>query len=500
MVLNQAKTSINIFWFKRDLRLTDNDGLHAAIGSGLPLVLIYLYEATIWNDPHYDSRHLNFIKESLRELNDRCAGYGLQVMCVKSEAVPFFRELFNRFAVNSVFSSRETGLHVTFQRDLAFAQLCRDHHISWREFQNNGVLRAISNRDDWRASWYEYMRAPQAQVSKEIQVHSPIETVAFIDAHFPKLNLDTSSHDFQKGGRSNYEQWRDSFFNERLAYYSDYISKPERSRYGCSRLSPYISWGVCSIRELYQHAEALRKNSPHKCQLSAFVSRLRWQSHFIQKFESEPRMELEAVNKGFLEMPQPLNEHFVQAWKEGKTGYPLMDAAQRCVAATGYINFRMRAMVTSFLTHHLFQHFTTGSTWLARQFLDFEPGIHYGQFQMQAGLTGTNTVRVYNPVKNALDHDPEAIFIKKWVHELRELPVQFAIEPWKMTMMEEQLYSVELGVDYPHRIVDLKVGRANALEKLYGLRKSDLANSERLRILKKHTIRKPSDKDDAKRI
>ncbi len=491
---------MNIFWFKRDLRLIDNDGLRAAIDSGRPLLLIYLYEKTIWQDPHYTSRHLNFIKESLRDLKARCVGYSLKLHCIEAETLSFFQQLFDKFDIDSVFSTRETGLDVTYQRDIAFGKMCCSRNISWKEYQNNGVLRAIKNRDDWRNSWYEYMETPLADLPDGIQTQPPVETLEFLKTQFTKFKLETPEHAFQKGGRANYEIWRDSFFNERLAYYSDFISKPESSQYGCSRLSPYIAWGVCSVRELYQKARADQQKSPYKRQLSAFISRLRWQSHFIQKFESEPRMEFQAVNKGFLHLSQPLNEYFVKAWKTGKTGYPLVDASMRCVAASGYLNFRMRAMVTSFLTHHLFQHFTTGSVWLAGQFLDFEPGIHYGQFQMQAGLTGTNTVRVYNPVKNALDHDPEAIFIKKWVPELRELPIPLAIEPWKMTMMEAQLYHVELGTDYPHRIVDLKESRANALEKLYGFRKNSVAKSERLRILKKHTIRSASEKDDAKQI
>ncbi|MGB3776061.1 MAG: FAD-binding domain-containing protein, partial [Leeuwenhoekiella sp.] len=313
------------------------------------------------------------------------------------------------------------------------------------------------------------------------------------------MDLAVVDHEFQKGGRKNFELWRDSFFEERSAHYNDYISKPLLSQYGCSRLSPYIAFGVCSIREVYQLAMHYVQRSSKK-QLSAFISRLRWQSHFIQKFESEPRMEFEAVNKGFLNLPYAYNPDYVTAWKNGQTGFPLVDAALRCVVATGYLNFRMRAMVTSFLTHHLFQHFTTGSAWLARQFLDFEPGIHYGQFQMQAGLTGTNTVRVYNPVKNAMDHDPEAKFIKQWIPALTALPVQFAIAPWEMTPMEEQMYGVKLGEDYPHRIVDLKKSRAYALGQLYGNRKTKTASLERLRILEKHTIRKPSERDDAKQI
>ena len=201
-------------------------------------------------------------------------------------------------------------------------------------------------------------------------------------------------------------------------------------------------------------------------------------------------MEFEAVNRGFLNLEQPNNPEFIKAWKEGRTGYPLVDASIRCVVQTGYINFRMRSMVTSFLTHHLFQHFTTGSKWLARQFLDFEPGIHYGQMQMQAGLTGTNTVRIYNPTKNAFDHDSSALFIKKYVPELKKLPNHLAIEPWNITALEEDLYGFKYGNDYPQRIVNIKETRKLASQKLYGQRKNPLAKLEKLRILETHTIKR----------
>ena len=204
----------------------------------------------------------------------------------------------------------------------------------------------------------------------------------------------------------------------------------------------------------------------------------------------EPRMEFEAINRAYLEMEQDKNESHISAWKNGQTGYPLVDASLRCVKQTGYINFRMRSMTVSFYTHHLFQHFEFMGDWLARQFLDFEPGIHYGQMQMQSGFTGTNTIRVYNPTKNAHDHDTEAIFIKKWVPELAKLPANLAIEPWLMTRMEEELYGFKLGENYPERIVDIKESRKEALQKLYEMRKSDYFKQEKQRILDTHTIKR----------
>lgn len=485
----QGKKSINVLWFKRDLRLVDHAALAEACQSPLPLLMVYLCEPFIWKDHHYDVRHLNFVRESLRDMKLALSSKGSGFLCLESETLPFFAYLDRNFKIETVFSTQETGLDITYQRDIAFADFCDQRAILWREFQNNGVLRGLKNRNGWRKAWYEYMKAPLSVCNLEGITTLEASDLLGICSEFKCLSLITVENQFQKGGRSEGLSWADSFFNDRIANYSDFISKPENSREGCSRLSPYFAWGNLSIREIYQRALEVKKTSVYKRQLNSFMSRLRWQSHFIQKFEMEPRMEFEAVNRAFLSLEQPLNEIYVGAWKTGLTGYPLVDASLRCVAETGYINFRMRAMVTSFLTHHLFQHFRTGSAWLARQFLDFEAGIHYGQMQMQAGFTGTNTVRVYNPTKNALEHDAEAIFIKKYVPELRPLPKHLAIEPWKITDMEAEMYAFQYGNDYPRRIVDIQETRKNAVEKLYGQRKSERGRSERKRILDTHTIK-----------
>ncbi len=482
------KQKINILWFKRDLRLVDNEALLEASKSNIPLLLLYVMEPSLYKEPHYSDRHWRFVIESIYDLNNELKPYNTKIYILYSEVTELFNKLLEENNIEEVFSTEETGIDLTFRRDINFSKFCKLNGIIWREFRNGGVLRGLKNRKDWRQQWYAFM-------GNEIEAIdlSKIKFLNLENSKIKKLEFTykfMKEQDFQKGGRSEGKEYENSFFEERIQYYSDYISKPQLARIGCSRLSPYFAWGCISVREVYQRSMQMKKEGKYRKQLTAFNSRLRWQSHFIQKFEMEPRIEFEAFNRGYLDLDQPINDKHIKAWKSGTTGFPLVDASIRAVIHTGYLNFRMRSMIVSFLLHHLFQHFTTGSAWLARQFLDFEPGIHYAQFQMQAGFTGTNTIRIYNPTKNALDHDPEAVFIKKWVPELRGLPPELAIEPWMTTEMEKELYNFYPGKDYPEPIVNIKETRKHTLQELYGLRKNDITQKERQRILDVHTLQR----------
>jgi len=147
----------------------------------------------------------------------------------------------------------------------------------------------------------------------------------------------------------------------------------------------------------------------------------------------------------------------------------------------------MRAMLVSFYTHHLWLNWQPFAHWLAQQFLDFEPGIHYGQFQMQSAVTGINTVRIYNPIKQSQEHDADAAFILKWVPELAKLPAPLVHEPWQCSPMEEMLYDFQLGRDYPKPMVDIEETGKHARDILWQKLKDPAVKQDAARILKRHT-------------
>ena len=289
---------IDVVWFKRDLRLTDHAPLKAGLESGKRVILVYFSEPSLVEAPQSDERHWQFAYQSLQDMNKQLQVYDGVVHVIYQEVITFFKQLISTYQIGHVYSHVETGIKLTYDRDRAVGAFFRANDIKWKEFRQQGVTRGRVDRLNWSAEWHSLMKGPQAGVLLRKGVILTLSRNFLADGgnrDIPLTWIEPHS-ERQKGGESLARRYLTTFLTDRVVNYNQHISKPELSRKGCSRLSPYLAWGCISIRQVYQEAEKRKALGTNARSIMNFQSRLRWHCHFIQKFEMECRMEFESIN------------------------------------------------------------------------------------------------------------------------------------------------------------------------------------------------------------
>ena len=470
-----------IVWFKRDLRAHDHPAL--TLASDGPVIPLYIVEPALWAQPDASARQWDFIAESLTELRQTLASLGAPLILRTGEAVDILSRLTRSHRVTRLISHEETGNLWTFARDRRVAAWAREAGIPWTELPQQGVIRRLKSRNQWSRQRDAFARAEPLPLPA---LHGPaIEPGPIPTARGLGLKPDPCPHR-QTGGREPGLLLLNSFLTTRGAPYRSAMSSPVTAERACSRLSPHLAWGTLSSREVTQ-ATSLRQSeqppNPWPGALSSFQSRLAWRDHFIQKLEDEPRIETRCLHRAAETLNRTSDAARLQAWENGQTGLPFLDACLRYLRATGWLNFRMRAMVVSVASYHLWLDWRATGAPLARMFTDYEPGIHWPQVQMQSGTTGINTPRIYNPVKQGQDQDPTGAFTRRWLPELAEVPLPCLQEPWRWEGAGRLL-----GRRYPEPLVDVATAARQAKEAIFGLRKT-APKAEIVEIIERHASR-----------
>ena len=491
---SNATAPIHIVWFKRDLRITDHAPLSQAARQGFVLPL-YIIEPSLLAAADFAPRHWQFIATSLTDLRDQLAQLGQPLVIRVGEATAVLEALRHQFSIAALWAHEETGNDLTYQRDRAVRRWAKTHRLPFHELPADGIVRRLPDRDQWEAIRERRMAQPAGLPPVALP------PLAIVPGKLPtsrQLGLPTNSTPVQPGGSVAAMELLDSFLNGRCLNYVQGMSSPLTAPDVCSRLSPHLAWGTLSGKTAVQTTqkrllEVQLSTNPADRELiqplQAFLSRLAWRDHFRQKLEDQPSLEYQTLVPAYEGMRGHDSALFT-AWETGQTGFPMIDACMRFLDATGWINFRMRAMLISFVSFQLWQHWIEPAKHLARLFVDYEPGIHYPQVQMQAGTTGNSTVRVYIPVKQGQIQDPDGKFIRRWVPELTAVPTSFIHAPWLMPDAMQTKLGVKLGVHYPRPIVEPETAVRTNKAKYALIHNSAQARAEANVVHQKHGSRR----------
>jgi deoxyribodipyrimidine photo-lyase len=493
-----------LLWFKRDLRVADHAALCTASRSPGMLAL-FIWEPAVHGEVGSESgdcsaRHRRFIAQSLAALDADLSGLGGGLLQVRADAVAALAAIHAVWPFGRLVSHQETGNAVTFDRDRRVAAWCREHNVEWQEFAQDGVVRRLRSRNGWSKRWDACIRRP---------VHGVPERPPPVPALRDRLAIPVApggepTHPAgleQPGGSAAAHACLDVFLECTGETYRKGMSSPLYAPDVCSRISPHLAHGTLSLTAIVdalgRRRDRLQAEPPSPARsrwlasLRSFEGRLYWHCHFMQKLESAPDLEHRNMVRAFDGMRESdFDRERFERWAAGQTGYPLVDACMRMLAATGWLNFRMRAMLVSFAAYPLWLHWREPGLHLARLFTDYEPGIHWSQMQMQSGTTGINALRIYNPVKQARDHDPEGVFVRRWCPELAALPTEWLFEPWRMPADRQQHFGIAVGSTYPRPLVDLASATRAARERVAAFRRQEAVRSESAAVMARHGSRR----------
>lgn len=447
----------SIMWFRRDLRMEDNTALSKAFENSDSLLLIFHVnpEQFIEASSKNESAFFKTVKVFEKELKEK----GAQLHFLYGDLEESFRRVKKEFPDWSdiYLNYDETGYGL--KRDQKIAPLFKelgigvhayhDHYLhSAQEIKTNAGT-AYKVFTPYYNKWIERVKASPIKVSFDVEKIKTTEKFQKDRIQFEEHYKELIELKDLKVSRLSAKERMIYFIENALASYHQDRDFPFVD--GTSRLSHYLRTGKISIRTLYN--EVMKAgNSKGK---EVFIKELAWREFYNMVYATNPKQKNQAIKEKFNDIPWENNREHFEAWKIGKTGFPIVDAAMRQLNETGWMHNRLRMIVASFLTKDLLIDWRWGEKYFQEKLVDYDAASNIGGWQWAAS-TGTDAVpyfRIFNPVTQSERFDKEARFIKKYLPELKKLPAKKIHEPASLTVQEQDQYDVILGQDYPFPVV-----------------------------------------------
>ncbi len=434
---SSSQTLTTIWWLKKDFRLHDNPALTEALAGDGNVLALFVVEPSALTSPETSAFHVAAWTEAANALRSTLQQATGELLIVHGEVVETLSKILSIAPFTRLVSHEEIGSERTFTRDKEVAKWCQKNNIVWKEPRQTAVFRALKDRNQRTLYWNKWMGSgpldrPANTALGRLVIPASINHLGISPFTHENLGfrLDARQQRLkQRVTEADAEATLTDFLEHRSFGYQGGISSPNSAAKAGSRLSVHLAWGTITGRRVYfallKRMHDLKQSDDTSAarfsrSLSIFSARLHWRDHFIQRLETEPNMELLPLNLAYEAIETSDDPTLLQAWVDGKTGFPLVDACIRSAQTTGFLNFRMRSMITSVACHAMRLDWRDIMWPMAQWWADYEPGIHISQIQMQAGVVGINTLRTYNPAKQILDQDPMTHFIKHWIPELRQ--------------------------------------------------------------------------------
>lgn len=430
--MSYSKEKISLFWFRRDLRLNDNHGLHEALNGSFPVLPIFIFDENIIDELKADDPRLNFIYDSLNSINEELETHSSGLLCLKGKPIEIWNNLIEKYEVQAVYTNEDYELYA-IQRDSEVAKLLKNSGISFHSFKDQ----VIFEKD-------EILK----QDGKPYTVYTPFKNKwleKFHDGLLKDYKVDSWDHYLKFN--SNFPPTEDLGIEkstiEVLPYNLSVVGDYENTRNfpaisGTSALSPHLRFGTVSIREI---VAKVKLNS-------TFLSELIWREFFMQILFHFPDVVQHNFKRKYDGIQWRNNEDEFEKWKRGETGYPIVDAGMRELNATGYMHNRVRMIAAGFLCKHLLIDWRWGEAYFAEKLLDYELSANNGNWQWSAG-TGCDAApyfRIFNPIEQIKKFDPDLKYIRKWVTDLDELTYPLPIVEHKFARERAlKVYKVGLG-------------------------------------------------------